>query len=951
MCLQKLFSSDLSSFDRPTPLDAQSPGTSQAWPVDGNKDPISRFVAKNLDQLRAEYNALETAEKSWCKEHLKDLTEDESLPASVLEILEPAGGGDKAFQLSQDAIKELRSYVRWEHTLDLWVTDGKGEGKAQREEAVRRIRSCFYNHANSLDLSGLGLKSLPSLKPLESVREVSLFQNTLSEGKAVTEQLPKGARIVHRERTGARGSAKQVIPHAPREAEYAGAFQTRAEKIASKQREDGLWACVDYHPQESGGQYGFSLKSKFTLKDGNIDRPGIENQIDQQFPAVERGPHELLDVFDLSRSSAAKNALASSSNDALEGGVFSRLGFALLIDNPNEVPLNMANCILVVPDIEHLTTCWETLREDYPELDLPELDIVWAAGIAGNMDFVEALMTHDALVSDGPEFMHDMTVHVAQVMGHHLQRRVSFVDAMRELRDQHEDTLGGAQAVTAFYETVIANPTRLAEEGEKLLSGLKNDEKLPEDCLQLLRRIADLHWQLQMRATAVAGPELREGQRFSRAVSQVWGKYVKLRELLKDPKIAQHPVMRTLALHLEVLETAVGAYTDLGSVGKAEILAFDGAYDIHGRFTKEDLWPIYLMQHSKEFEALEARLGKKLDLSDPESLEPTEMVEIEKLKLRLTEAVQAATKAWDNFEVAFQNLSSVHRLEAWNAKVLNPWVKEGQLGEKRAEAAERILKTVKEFEKDPLGRSVSLDLSGLGLSSLPEGLVTITNVTQLNLSKNQLTELPEEVGQPPSRIQDLNVAHNRLKALPKALFESRDLDKLDASQNEIAELSVEGREWSVKKFSDLNLSHNKIVTVSLLCMELKNLDLSHNLLKKWQPWKLKVTECLNLSDNRLEYFDSRDLTKMVKLDLSHQGGQSFKILLDGLFRKNIQSIDLSGTASITVASDHRFGPDSDDEQFGELYLGDGEIELGFAGEQWITFLEEHSEDRKPSTET
>ena len=58
-------------------------------------------------------------------------------------------------------------------------------------------------------------------------------------------------------------------------------------------------------------------------------------------------------------------------------------------------------------------------------------------------------------------------------------------------------------------------------------------------------------------------------------------------------------------------------------------------------------------------------------------------------------------------------------------------------GEK--EALQRI-------EKVRRGKGTSLDLSDLGLTSLPAEMGRLTNLKQLQLDHNQLTSLPPEIG-------------------------------------------------------------------------------------------------------------------------------------------------------------------------------------------------------------
>ncbi len=85
-----------------------------------------------------------------------------------------------------------------------------------------------------------------------------------------------------------------------------------------------------------------------------------------------------------------------------------------------------------------------------------------------------------------------------------------------------------------------------------------------------------------------------------------------------------------------------------------------------------------------------------------------------------------------------------------------------------------------------LGRS-KLDLSGLGLSVLPESIGQLANLQQLILHSNQLLELPESLGQLAS-LQTLSIHSNRLSALPESLGQLASLQQLYMSNNQLSAL-------------------------------------------------------------------------------------------------------------------------------------------------------------------
>ena len=63
-----------------------------------------------------------------------------------------------------------------------------------------------------------------------------------------------------------------------------------------------------------------------------------------------------------------------------------------------------------------------------------------------------------------------------------------------------------------------------------------------------------------------------------------------------------------------------------------------------------------------------------------------------------------------------------------------------------------------------------LNLSGLGLTTIPPEVFELTNLKQLFLDSNKLTDLPQNVGQL-TNLKVLSLSGNRLTTLPPELFE------------------------------------------------------------------------------------------------------------------------------------------------------------------------------------
>jgi Leucine-rich repeat (LRR) protein len=85
-----------------------------------------------------------------------------------------------------------------------------------------------------------------------------------------------------------------------------------------------------------------------------------------------------------------------------------------------------------------------------------------------------------------------------------------------------------------------------------------------------------------------------------------------------------------------------------------------------------------------------------------------------------------------------------------------------------------------------LSGETELDLSNNQLSALPESLGQLTHLQSLDLSRNQLTVLPESIGQL-TKLQTLVLSRNQLTALPESLGQLTKLQSLDLSDNQLTE--------------------------------------------------------------------------------------------------------------------------------------------------------------------
>jgi Leucine-rich repeat (LRR) protein len=133
--------------------------------------------------------------------------------------------------------------------------------------------------------------------------------------------------------------------------------------------------------------------------------------------------------------------------------------------------------------------------------------------------------------------------------------------------------------------------------------------------------------------------------------------------------------------------------------------------------------------------------------------------------------------------------------------------------EQRQVAAARILQLAgrPRLPTDPPGRH--LDLAGLGLTSLPEGLGPLLRHVQANvltLSGNALQSLPASLGEA-TGLHSLWLRNNRLAAVPEAVLRLHGLRELDLEGNGIT--SLPASIGSLRHLESLHLAHNQITAL------------------------------------------------------------------------------------------------------------------------------------------
>lgn len=114
-----------------------------------------------------------------------------------------------------------------------------------------------------------------------------------------------------------------------------------------------------------------------------------------------------------------------------------------------------------------------------------------------------------------------------------------------------------------------------------------------------------------------------------------------------------------------------------------------------------------------------------------------------------------------------------------------------------------------------------LDLSGMGLTSLPLELWQLSDLVYLDLSNNRLSALPPEIGRL-VKLRELDLSRNRLTALPAEIGRLAELKYLHATHNQLAELPPEiGR---LGQLSALSLFDNRLTVLPAEIGQLSQLE-------------------------------------------------------------------------------------------------------------------------------
>ena len=146
-----------------------------------------------------------------------------------------------------------------------------------------------------------------------------------------------------------------------------------------------------------------------------------------------------------------------------------------------------------------------------------------------------------------------------------------------------------------------------------------------------------------------------------------------------------------------------------------------------------------------------------------------------------------------------------------------------------------------------------LNLSGNQITSLPESIGNLNNLRWLSLVNNQLTCLPENIGKL-SNLKELHLEDNRLTSLPKNIGKLNNLQELYLENNQLK--SIPESLGNIKNLEKLYLENNQLKSIPENIGNLSNLeelDLENNQLTSL-PESLR-----NLSNLQELYLENNQL--------------------------------------------------------------------------------------------
>lgn len=222
-----------------------------------------------------------------------------------------------------------------------------------------------------------------------------------------------------------------------------------------------------------------------------------------------------------------------------------------------------------------------------------------------------------------------------------------------------------------------------------------------------------------------------------------------------------------------------------------------------------------------------------------------------------------------------------------------------------------LLKELREWEVS-IGCLTKLEvlcMDHCALSEWPKQLERLIHLNKLDLSRNEITSISENISSNVS-LREVNMSYNYLYHFPTEIY-SLKLEKLNLSYNRIAHLAIhdEKRQYSIRKhLTLLDISHNELQELGSqlgLFYRLITLNASHNIVANIHDSisSLLYLTSLDLSHNLLNKLPSalRTCSALIDLNLSYNRFESFPLVLNSL--TSLKHLNLSYNSIVTVLDD------------------------------------------------
>ena len=160
---------------------------------------------------------------------------------------------------------------------------------------------------------------------------------------------------------------------------------------------------------------------------------------------------------------------------------------------------------------------------------------------------------------------------------------------------------------------------------------------------------------------------------------------------------------------------------------------------------------------------------------------------------------------------------------------------------------------------DMLNSFTEIHLEDNSLKSLPLAFFQLPKLTYLNVSNNNLVELPVDSsnifqsGWKCINLKTLCISYNKLKCLPAAIWSMYELKELQANNNCITEIEPPATK-SCAKPKSINVSHNELCNVPQQIFLAEKVNISYNKLECLPDciWTSKTLSNLNATNNQIK---------------------------------------------------------------------------------------------------